>query len=81
MEGDMKEIIMVMGLLFGAVAVWAIIEAFKSRGKPEPKSQTRSQVRPEAKAGEPKKASNDPWAVSNLRPGLRETLPPGKHLH
>ena len=73
----MKEMIMVIGLLFGAVAVWAIIEAFKSRGKPEPKPQAR----PQAKAGEPKKASNDPWEVSNLRPGLRETLPPGKHLH
>lgn len=73
----MKEMIVILGLLFGGVAVWAIISAFKSRQKPEPKPLARPQAVPD---GSPKKASTDPWAVSNLRPGQRETLPPGKHL-
>jgi hypothetical protein len=77
LEVDMKEMIMVLGLLFGAVAIWAVIEMFRSRTKAEPEAKPRSRA---VKDDAPKKASNDPWAVSNLRPGLRETLPPGKHL-
>jgi hypothetical protein len=73
----MKTTIVMLGLVFGAVAIWAVLELFKTRTKAEPEAKPRSRA---VKNDTPKKASHDPWAVSNLRPGLRETLPPGKHL-
>ncbi len=71
----MKTTILILGFLFGALAIWALIETFRSHRKSAPKRQSR--VTPPASANPQALVATDPYGAGNMRRGVRDTLPPG----
>jgi hypothetical protein len=74
----MKITILILGLLFGALAVWALIETFRSHRKSAP--QPRSRVTLPASANPQALVATDPYGAGKMRRGVRETLPPGQRF-
>lgn len=72
----MKTAIFVLGLLFGVLAIWALIETFgffkKSPPAPRPRGSPPAAANPHALA------ATDPYGAANMRHGERDTLPPGR---
>ena len=79
----MKTTIVILGLLFGVLAVWALVETFRAPRKSAPKSRLRvarpTIVDPDATVP-PAHAATDPYGIGKLRRGERDTLPPGRKL-
>ena len=74
----MKITILMLGFLFGGLAIWALIELVMSRQKSAPKPQPR--VAPLPPANLQSLVATDPFSVENTRRGVRGSLPPGQHL-
>jgi hypothetical protein len=74
----MKATILILGFLFGALAIWALIETFRSHKKSAPKSKSR--LTPRANANPQALIATDPYGAGEMRRGVRDTLPPGQHI-
>lgn len=72
----MKIVLLILGFLFGALAVWALLETFRSRRDFAAKKAPRDD--PPAHADPQALIATDPYVAGNLRSGMRDTLPPGQ---
>ena len=72
----MKTTILILGFLFGVLAVWALIETLRSRRKsarqPEPRVTPPVNKDPQALI------ATDPYGAGKMRRGERDTPPPGQ---
>ena len=63
--------ILLLALLLGGIAIWAVINLMRDDSKAA--AQRR------ARAVTPMQTPADPWGPGGLRRGERDSLPPGKH--
>jgi hypothetical protein len=74
----MKTTILILGFLFGALAVWALIETLMTDKKSAPKPKSRAT--PAAGADPQALIATDPYGAAMMRRGVRDTAPEGQRF-
>ncbi len=70
----MSGMILFVGLLFGAIAVWAVFNLLTGGRKPE------APARPMSRTVKPAPAADDPWRMGQMRRRERDSVRPGQRL-
>ena len=79
----MKTMILILGVLFGVLAIWALFETFRAQKKSVTKHHVTPRVspKPSTKTDPQSLIPTDPYGAGKMRRGMRDTMPPGQRLH